>query len=109
MFLVKGNTLLSGFLRFPAPSVFFCTRSLGLKGLFTNPQQPLALKLWDTDITIPLLEHCPVQVPNDCTGVKGKVPESSGRCSWTPPKGSLSSCSCDPIKPIRLQVHSVRV
>lgn len=62
MFLVRGIMLLSKFLRFPAPSVFFCTSSLGLKGLFTNPQQPLALKLWDTDITTPLLEHCPVQI-----------------------------------------------
>lgn len=62
MFLVRGNISLSRFVRFPAPSVFFCASSLGLKCLFTNPQQPLALKLWDTDITTPLLERCPVQI-----------------------------------------------
>lgn len=108
MFPVRGNILLSGFLRFPAPSVFFCTSSLGLKGLFTNHQQMLAMKLWDTDN--PLLKHCSVQiVTKQLHGCERQVLESSGRCSRTPPKGFLSCWNWDPIKPIKLQVHSVHV
>lgn len=62
MFLVRENTSLSRFLGFPAPGVIFGTSSLGLKGSFTNPQQTLALKLWDTDTTTLFLRHCPVQI-----------------------------------------------
>lgn len=70
--------------------------SLGPKGLFTHPQQPQALKLWDTGITAPLVEHCPVQILtkrlHGC--------ERQGAGEWQvvqldSPRDSLSYCSWD--------------